>query len=246
MQIDMYSTHFAVQKKHWWFVAKTRIVIDAISRYVRPNMTNRILDAGCGTGLMLSSLEQYGQTFGMDISPEAIAFCKTNFRGQIEKGHLPDNIPYKNLQFDLITSLDVIEHIDEDVKSLETLNSLLSPGGKLVLTVPANMNLWSYHDEINHHKRRYSLEELIQKMEQAGFKIDESTYFNTLLFPIIWMIRVKDKIFSIKRDNELEMPSPMINFFLKNIFGFEKYLIRFLGLPFGVSILVVASKKLKE
>jgi SAM-dependent methyltransferase len=243
MDIDLYSTHFAVQKKHWWFVAKTQIVVDAIARYIRPIETNRILDAGCGAGLMLSSLEKYGQTYGMDISPEAIAFCRVNFKGQLEQGYLPDNVPYKNVQFDLITSLDVIEHIDDDVNSLKTLNSLLSPRGKLILTVPAYMFLWSHHDEINHHKRRYSLGELRNKLEIAGFKLEESTYFNTLLFPLIWLIRVKDKLLSSKSGNELDIPSPPVNFLLKKIFGFEKYLIRFLGLPFGVSILIVASRK---
>ncbi len=105
----------------------------------------------------------------MDMSDEAINFSKENFDGKVEKGALPDQLPYQNDFFELITALDVIEHIDNDVDSISAIRSLLVPGGKCIFTVPAYMFLWSSHDEMNEHKRRYTLPELNEKLDCPVF-----------------------------------------------------------------------------
>jgi 2-polyprenyl-3-methyl-5-hydroxy-6-metoxy-1,4-benzoquinol methylase len=242
MNIEMYRIFSEIQRRHWWFVTRKKIVMDTIDKYLDKNDNIKVLDIGCGTGVMLNALEKVGQAYGMDMSDDAINFSKEIFKGKVEKGVLPDQVPYKESVFNLITALDVIEHVDRDVDSLKAMHSLLVPGGKAVITVPAYMFLWSSFDEINEHKRRYTRTELQTKLEQVGFTIEKISYYNTLLFPIVYIVRVLNNI--LKRDgvSDMDMPSQPLNFMLEKIFGIEKYLLRFLNLPFGVSVLAVVRK----
>lgn len=238
----MYRIFFKIQQKHWWFVTKKKIVLDFIKRYSSANHNCKILDIGCGSGLMLSSLEKIGQTYGMDMSNEAISFSKEIFSGRVEKGSLPDIIPYDKNFFNIITALDVIEHVDQDVESLKAIQSHLVDGGIAIITVPAYMFLWSAFDDMNEHKRRYTLSELEGKLLEAGFVIKKITYYNTLLFPIVYVVRMLNNILKRNGASDIDMPSNSINCILKIIFGIEKYLLRFISLPFGVSVLAVVEK----
>lgn len=242
MNINMYRIFFEIQKNHWWFVTKKKIVLDAIDKHLLKKGDIKVLDIGCGSGLMLNALEGIGQTFGMDMSDDAINFSKEIFNGSVEKGFLPDQIPYEENFFDLITALDVIEHVDQDIDSLKAIRAHLLPEGKAVITVPAYMFLWSAFDDLNEHKRRYTLTELHTKLIQAGFTVEKISYFNTLLFPLVFVVRMLNNM--LKRDGaaDVDMPARPLNFMLKKIFGFEKHLLKFVNLPFGVSILAVVKK----
>lgn len=242
MNIDMYRIFFQVQKKHWWFVTRKEIVLETIDRYSNKNADAKVLDIGCGSGVMLTALEELGQTFGMDMSDDAINFSKEIFSGRVEKGFLPDQVPYEESFFDLITALDVIEHIDQDVESLQAIRLRLVPDGKAIITVPAYMFLWSKFDEINEHKRRYTLTELNTKLIQAGFTVEKISYYNTLLFPVVFAVRLLNNVLQRDGTSDIDMPSLPLNFVLEKIFGIEKYLLRFINLPFGVSILAVVRK----
>ena len=242
MNIEMYRIFFNIQKQHWWFVTKKDIILDSIRRHLNLQPNSMILDIGCGSGLMLNALEEMGHTSGMDMSSEAIQFSKEIFSGPVNQGFLPDQVPYPKNVFELVTALDVIEHIDDDVASLEAIKSLLSPSGKAIITVPAYMFLWSQFDEMNEHKRRYTLTELQQKLIKAGFHIEKISYFNTLLFPIVYVVRKLNNILGRNGTSDVDMPGSLANHSLRTIFGFEKYLLRFCKLPFGVSILAVVSK----
>ena len=242
MNIDMYRIFFEIQKKHWWFVTKKNIVLDVIDRHINKSADTKVLDIGCGSGLMLNALEDVGQTFGMDMSDEAISFSKEIFNGDVGKGFLPDHIPYEENFFNLIIALDVIEHVDRDIDSLRAMRSRLVSGGKAVITVPAYMFLWSKFDELNEHKRRYTLTELNTKLVQAGFTVEKISYFNTLLFPIVFAVRMLNNVLQRDGASDVEMPNWPLNFALEKIFGLEKYLLKFVNLPFGVSILAVVRK----
>jgi len=242
MNINLYRIFFDIQKKHWWFVTKKRIVLDAIHSHLSKIDDIKVLDIGCGTGLMLNALEGVGKTYGMDMSDDAVNFSREIFNGKVEKGLLPDQIPYEENFFDLITALDVIEHTDQDIDSLKTIRSHLVSGGKAVITVPAYMFLWSSFDELNEHKRRYTLTELNAKLIQAGFTVEKISYFNTLLFPIVFVVRILENFLKRGGASDVDMPSRPLNFVLAKIFGIEKYLLRFVNLPFGVSILAVVRK----
>jgi 2-polyprenyl-3-methyl-5-hydroxy-6-metoxy-1,4-benzoquinol methylase len=242
MKIEMYRIFFEIQKKHWWFVTRKNIVLDFVDRYLPEGNQVKVLDIGCGSGLMLNALAKVGQTFGMDMSDEAISFSKEIFDGRVEKGALPDQVPYQEEFFDLITALDVIEHIDDDVGSISAIRALLVPGGKCIFTVPAYMFLWSAHDEMNQHKRRYTLPELNEKLVQAGFTVEKISYYNTLLFPAVFLVRMLNNVLQREGAPDTDMPGSAMNYVLKKIFGIEKYLLRYLNLPFGVSVLAVVRK----
>jgi len=238
----MYRIFFEIQKKHWWFVTKKKIVLDMIDRYLTKKDNMQILDIGCGSGLMLKALEEKGQTYGLDMSNDAIRFSKEIFTGEVRKGLLPDEISYAENFFDLITALDVIEHVDRDVDALEVIHSRLARGGKAVITVPAYMFLWTSFDVANEHKRRYTVRELNLKLIQAGFSVEKISYYNTLLFPLVLVVRMLNNLLNRNGASDVDMPSKPINFILMKIFGFEKYILRFLNFPFGVSILAVVRK----
>ena len=242
MNIEMYRIFFEIQKKHWWFVTRKNIVLDFVDRYLPEGNQVKVLDIGCGSGLMLNALAKVGQTFGMDMSDEAISFSKEIFDGRVEKGALPDQVPYQEEFFDLITALDVIEHIDDDVGSISAIRALLVPGGKCIFTVPAYMFLWSAHDEMNQHKRRYTLPELNEKLVQAGFTVEKISYYNTLLFPAVFLVRMLNNLLHREGASDTDMPGSAMNYVLKKIFGIEKYLLRYFNLPFGVSVLAVVRK----
>ncbi len=238
----MYQNHFQIQKKHWWFVTKKKIVLDLIMKYL-PNRSNqKILDIGCGTGLMLESLKDIGQTFGMDMDDDAISFSKEIFNGPVEKGMLPNGIAYPNEQFSLIILLDVIEHVDDPIASLKAIRGRLLEGGKAIITVPAFMFLWSGHDDRNLHKLRYNLPQLRSQLLEAGFTIETISYFNTLLFPIVYIVRKLNNFLGRDGASDVEMPGPFVNFILEKIFGIERFLLKLIRLPFGVSILAVVKK----
>lgn len=242
MKIEMYRIFFEIQKKHWWFVTRKNIVLDFVDRFLPKDDQVKILDIGCGSGLMLNDLEKVGQTFGMDMSDEAISFSKEIFGGTVEKGALPDQVPYQEDFFDLITALDVIEHIDDDVGSISAIRDLLVPGGKCIFTVPAYMFLWSAHDDMNQHKRRYTLPELNEKLVKAGFSVEKISYYNTLLFPAVFLVRMLNNVLRREGASDTDMPGRAMNYVLKKIFGIEKYLLRYFNLPFGVSVLAVVRK----
>ena len=242
MDIQMYRIFFEIQKKHWWFTSKKEIILDTIARYSNLKPESAILDIGCGSGLMLNALEEIGNTSGMDMSDDAIQFSQEIFKGSIKKGFLPNNVPYPENQFDLITALDVIEHIDDDVQSLRTIRSLLTQNGTAIITVPAYMFLWSHFDELNEHKRRYTLPELKDKLELADLRIEKISYYNTLLFPIAYLVRKLNNLLGRDGASDIDMPGKSVNTILTKIFSSEKSLLRFCNLPFGVSILAVVKK----
>jgi 2-polyprenyl-3-methyl-5-hydroxy-6-metoxy-1,4-benzoquinol methylase len=242
MNIEMYRLFFQVQQKHWWFVTRKKVVLAAIDSYVDKNIKLKILDIGCGSGVMLTALEKLGQTFGMDMSDEAITFSKEIFNGNVEKGFLPDQLPYEPDFFNLITALDVIEHIDQDVESLQAIYSLLNSEGKAIITVPAYLFLWSKFDDLNEHKRRYTLTELRTKLITAGFTIEKISYYNTLLFPIVFLVRLLNNILQRDGASDIDIPNAFLNYILEKVFSLEISILRWMNLPFGVSIIAVVSK----
>jgi len=244
MDASMYKEMFEVQNYHWWFVAKKQIIMATVRQLTNENSGKKIeiLDAGCGPGLMLNELQKVGTTSGMDFSDDAINFSRQHFEGVLKKCDLPSVVPFAKNSFDLLLALDVVEHIENDVGALEVFQRLLKSGGCGILTVPAFMFLWSEHDEINHHKRRYTLPEFKQKILAAGFEIEKISYYNTLLFPLVATVRFLNKLLKRKSDSDVELPGKMVNSILKRIFLLEKSLLKFFNLPFGVSLIAVVRK----
>jgi 2-polyprenyl-3-methyl-5-hydroxy-6-metoxy-1,4-benzoquinol methylase len=203
MNSEMYEIFFNIQKKHWWFQTKKEIVLKAIEKFNDAKGQIKILDIGCGSGLMLNSLEKIGEVSGMDMSDDAIGFSGKIFNGRVLKGWLPDKVPFPENHFDLIVALDVIEHIEDDFGSLESIRKHLKAHGKAIITVPAYMFLWSPFDDKNEHKRRYRRSELKKKLLAAGFKIEKLSYYIFFLFPAVFIVRKLNMI--LGRDGAVDV-----------------------------------------
>lgn len=138
--------------------------------------------------------------------------------------------------------LDVLEHIDDDAGALAALHDLLRPRGRLLITVPAYQWLWSGHDVVAHHRRRYTARQLRSRLAEAGFAVSYLSYFNTFLFPLIATKRLLSRISGWEGGSDMEAgTSPVASRVLRTVFGAERHLLRWFRLPFGVSIVVLAT-----
>jgi len=244
MEKDFYLQYASVEDKHWWFVARRQIIAQVILRLNLPKNA-QILEAGCGTGGNLQMLSRHGQVAAMELDEIACQLANQRRVTHVKRGSLPDDIPFTS-QYDLILILDVIEHLDDDLSALKALYHKLKPGGYLLVTVPAYQFLWSEHDEINHHKRRYQFKHLKQVVKTAGYQVVYGSYFNTFLFPLVIIIRFVGRLLPKQNKNQLSsdlvLPSKPVNQFFKWLFASERHLINRLYLPFGVSVLLLARK----
>jgi 2-polyprenyl-3-methyl-5-hydroxy-6-metoxy-1,4-benzoquinol methylase len=179
------------------------------------------------------------------MSGEAIAFARAQGlevpgKVQLHLGRCPEDLAMFQQPFDLICLFDVLEHIDDDRSALAALASLLKPGGSLLISVPAYQWLWGPHDESLHHKRRYRQGDLVRLCGETGLEVVRSTYFNSLLLPVAMAARVWDKLRGGKQASGTRLPATPVNTGLKEVFAFERHLLKRVSLPFGLSILAVA------
>ena len=242
MENTHYETLYRIESGHWWYKARRKILLNLIKQY-RFNFGKdiKILDMGCGTGLLLKEFEGLGICYGMDISQKAVDFCGK--RG-INNVQIADavNIPHPDNKFDIIISLDVIEHIKDDEDALKEIYRVLKPQGVAIITVPAFMFLWGITDVISHHYRRYVLSELQIKIKENHFSIIRSSYFNTFLFPFIALVRLAVRWLRIPMKSENSEGKGIINSVLFLIFYVESVLFRYINFPFGVSAMVICKK----
>jgi SAM-dependent methyltransferase len=244
MDLALYHQFAQIEDTHWWFRGRRDVVQCAMRQWLPAHQTPRILDVGCGTGAMLELLSQFGSVEGLDCESAAIDYCRQRFGKAIElhNGLVPEGLP-DGSEYDLITAFDVIEHIPDAVAALRGMRDLLAPRGHLVCTVPAYQFLWSSHDEINHHCRRYTERLLRSQLTDAGFKVRRASYFNTLLFPPIAAIRLARRALGLReaKSDFFEAPRP-INEVLARLFRLESLLVPSISLPFGVSLIAVAQR----
>ena len=245
MEEQLYRTFYEVEQKHWWFVARQRIVEDLIRRRIGLAPGSSVLDVGCGTGAILAMLSKQFEAYGTDTSPLAIELCgkrglKNAFQCTLESFPRPD------LRFNLITLLDVIEHIDDDLAVLQQAHGYLKSGGSVLVTVPAYQWLWSRHDDLNHHKRRYTKAGLAEVLDRAGLKPILLSYYNTLLFPAALVGRIVQKASGSANDTTLAIPPTLLNTLLTSVFSFERHLLDRTPLPFGLSIVALGTKGHEE
>jgi len=237
MDVAEYQKMYELEGKYWWWVGRRRILRSILNKLNLDSAA--ILDVGCGTGINLNCLRDYGTITGVDISEYAIDFCKKRGFNNVSQGDA-EKLDFEDSTFDLITALDLLEHLDDN-KALGEFHRVLKLGGYLVVTVPAFNFLWSQHDEALHHQRRYTKDRLRRVLECQGFAIEKLSYWNTFLFLPIAALRLARKHMKnreIKTDVE-ELPD-IVNSFLAVILRYESYLLAHINLPFGVSVLCVA------
>ena len=238
-----YPILFRVEQSHWWHIGRRKIIASFVADICRrvTDRRPRILDVGCGTGANLLMLSQYGDAEGVDVSEDALAFCRERGLEQVKLG-AAEKLPYDDGTFDLVTALDVVERLDDDLAGLREMQRVLRPGGRVLLFVPTFMFLWGLQDDVSHHRRRYRLPELRRVLEQAGFEIERTTYANITFFLPILLARKLMRVTGIKAESENNINVSAFNGLLGSLLGAESLVLRFMNIPFGVSGLCVARK----
>lgn len=233
------QTHQA-EDRHWWYRGR-RKVLDGVIEDLRLPARAEILDAGCGSGRNMIDLARHGTVTGVELSRTSVELARERASGEVIEGSVLE-MPFTVGRFDLAASLDVIEHLEDDLAALRELRRVVKPGGTLLVTVPAYQWLWSGHDVVNHHYRRYTRRSLQRVGEQAGWQQVRTTYFNSLLLPAAILLRVLDRFSRKTTESSLDLwvPPAPLNWLLERPLALEAAMIGRGGrIPAGLSLLAV-------
>ena len=228
-----------LEETHWWFQGKKYIIKSIISEIDIPE--GKFLDIGCGTGMFLREIGKGRRSYGIDVSGQALSYCKKKVNAFLIKA-AGNRLPFKDAVFSLVSLFDIIEHVDNDFELLKEVYRVCKPGAIVIITVPAFSFLWGSHDIAQHHKRRYTQNQLRNLGLSAGFLSERLTYTNFFIFLPVLLRRITSRKLSDNEESDLsEMPG-IINDFLKCIYKFEAFYLKKASFPFGVSLLMVLRK----
>lgn len=240
MKKDEYRVMFEAEEQHWWYRGLRKISLQAIKKYA-PIGKLKVLDVGCGTGILLKILSSVHDVSGIDYSEDAISFCKLRELVSVKQASAND-LPFEDENFDLVTCMDVLYHKGVDVKkALSEIYRVLKPGGIFAINLPAFNFLYSSHDRAIETARRFTKKEVKQLLQKANFTILKLTYWDFFLFPVVATTRLIRKK-SDKKTSDINVPTKTINEFLYFILRTEANMIRFISLPWGTSVFAVAQK----
>ena len=250
MERSEYGVMYRLEQSYWWFVGKQFLVKEQVERLLSKRGPGiLILDIGSGTGIVLKMLEQFGQAFGMEMSPEAIQFLNKRNLKRIVCSDAEQVLPFKNDSFSLVTCLDVLEHLDRDKELLAEMIRVCEEGGHVLVTVPAFNRLWSPHDSALHHRRRYTRTRLLGLLNGLNARVLKASYYNFILSLPILAVRKLRSLFSEKGKGQsdffIDLPEGL-NRSLSALYKLEILGLRILRYPYGVSLLVLLRKPYRE
>ncbi len=238
MTSDELQAMLAGDERHWWYRGRRRVLRAQLDRLPIPPGA-RLLDAGCGSGRTLDELARRGRVSGVDTSPEAVAAARRRGHRDVRVARV-EHLPFPDGTFDLVTCLDVVEHTPDDRATLAELRRVTRPGGLLVVTVPAYQALWSWHDVVNRHFRRYDSASLRAAAREAGWDVVRDTHFNSLLLAPAAAVRLAQRRRHAHPRSDLELTPPALDGLLELPLRLEAGLVRAgLRLPAGLSLLAV-------
>lgn len=250
MKTEEYGIMFSVEDRHWWYVALRAMLARQWRQYL-PKDAARVLDAGCGTGATLDWIVCQGKEggrkvsyAGIDASPVAVAFCRQRGHDRTTTASLED-LPFPDNMFDAVLSCDVLcnRGVRDKRRALDEVQRVLKPGGTFIINLPAYQWLYSSHDAAVLTDRRFTQGEVEALLRTSGFEILYSTYWNTLLFPAMMLVRLLRKGDS-ERASDLDAGvDGLSNWLFGSILTAERALLGIVPLPFGLSILAVARKR---
>ena len=245
---SLFETLWEAEQTNFWFIGRRELVLDTLRRYPPSSGGARMLEVGCGTGGLLHFLAENSplELEGGDIFIESLKLARLRLSNSLYQLDVL-RLPFQE-NFDVVGLFDVLEHIPDDEAALRRVNRALRPGGTLMATVPAYPSLWSYFDDLAAHQRRYRKRELLAKLDQAGFSVQHFSHFMMFLLPLAAVYR---KLIASRRSAEGRAGSisdgelrtyPLLNPMLLAVQRIERLLMRRTSLPFGMSMLVVATK----
>ena len=240
MERVVYDRMAELDERHWWYRARRGVISALIEREALPPRDGKLLEVGCGTGHNLPMLSAFGMVDAIEIDEAARALAEKRLGRTIHGSRLPELPGIAEGHYDLIGAFDVIEHVDDDHAAVASLAKRLKPGGKLVVTVPAHQWMWSAHDVVNHHKRRYSKAGLKALIDGSPLRLEKNGYLNSLLFPLAAAARRAGKAAGKDSSDDTLPPGP-VNWAFEKIFGLERHLVGRLPLPPGLSLFAVAA-----
>ena len=231
-----YQEDFDMEDRHWWFRSRRRVLWALLER-AEIGPSPRILDAGCGTGRNLAEFGRLGPAEGVDISPQAVEFCRQRGLQGVREAVIED-LPFEDARFDLILATDVIEHLPEDVRALGELRRVAAPEARLVVTVPAYNWLWSEHDRSYHHYRRYTRPVLRERMRAGGWEPAIDTYFYSSLLAPVAAVRLLQRLRmnGNGRPDLKKSPGALDRWLELPVRGEANLIQRGISLPAGVSL----------
>ena len=240
MDPSAYILMSETEDKHWWFQGR-RAAITVLLDSLKLGPDSSVLELGAGTGGNLALLQHYGQVSGLELDEHARELANKKSGLNIVEGCLPDDIPFEDGVYDVVCLFDVLEHVNEDYETLVAIRRLLKPGGHVIITIPAYQWLWSAHDTVLHHFRRYSYNGFKSLFTQAGYKADKLSFFNLTLFPLAMAVRMLDRLFRRKKSSGDQVPAVPINSLFAWISIKEAQLLHKYNLPYGSSLVAVLS-----
>lgn len=245
MQKEYVDQYYNYQKSNFWFVVRRKLIADVAQKYIKTGTV--VANVGAGYGFDSEALPAGVTLHHLDIEKQMCEYALQNFNVRPVCASATD-LPYRHDSVDSVMLLDIIEHLESDVSALAEAHRCIRRGGILILTVPAHQFLFGQHDVVNKHYRRYSLNEVVQRIEQAGFTIVKTSFFSMILFLPLALYRITDKLglwsFLKSKDGSdfSMMKDDWINALLIRVISLERYLLRLRLLLMGSSILVIARK----
>lgn len=243
MQKNEYANIYKNESTHWYYLITHNLIASLINWYSSKKKKNIILDAGCGTGLLMKKMTRFGTVYGIDVNKEAIKFAKKRNLKNVYVGSIT-KLPFENNFFDIIVSIDVLYHrwVKSDLRALKEFHRVLKPDGLLILKLPAFSWLAGPHDKVVYTKQRYTKKELDKYLNDSNFRILKNSYFFSFILPIVLI----NRLINLNKDNsDISKASPWINQLLIWLLGWEIRLFRNMSLPLGVSVITV-SKNIKD
>lgn len=243
MDAAEYANLAAIEREHWYYSGKRRLVRDWILRVRPPAREDRLLDCGAGTGLFAEEMAAHCRVLVLDDHEEALRLLRARFRPEQILSLAGDQVPLPEASLEYVTALDVLEHVPDDAAVVRGFARLLRPGGLAVVTVPAGMALWSDWDVALHHFRRYHRAQLRALFPDAAWEVVYVNYTNVFAYPAVWLVRRGRAWFGRRPHARTEdrLPPRWLNGLLRGIFaGMASWRLPF---PFGVSLVLVARRR---
>ncbi|HEY1066793.1 MAG TPA: class I SAM-dependent methyltransferase [Pirellulales bacterium] len=220
-------------ERHWWWRAREAFLLHEIRRIAPANGFGKILDVGCGDGLFFPALAEFGSPEGVEPDSGLIT-SRGRASGVIYEQPFDENFRSTE-RYGLILCLDVLEHLDDDAAALRKALSLLAPGGWLLATVPALNCLWTSHDEVNQHRRRYSRRDVKRLAEAADATLKDLRYFFHWTVPVKAAVAGIERVFG-GRPKQTAVPGAWVNRAIIAYSRAEQAISRSLPVPLGTSL----------